>query len=325
MSFSLTSRRGQAELMTLLIGMLGSLGAGSGQTFYVDSVSGADTAGNGTKPSRPFATVNFAVGQCTANSGDTVIVLEGHTETVTTSASGSSLAGAGELNFGVAGVRVIGLGNPGTAPVFNFTTSTGANARVNATGVLLQNLRFHGGIDALTTVLVINGVADVTLRNIVYRDVTGQCTKFLHAANNSDRLTISGFRHIGDSAAGSTHSCTFDGCDDLIFENFHITGNFSTAAVGFITTASARITVRAAGGQPSQVWNQNSADVCFVDTITGSTGNFHGPIHLRLTDNAANVTEAITGATFSLFDDILVCNLAGEKAMLINTTATTDA
>jgi hypothetical protein len=44
-----------------------------------------------------------------------------------------------------------------------------------------------------------------------------------------------------------------------------------------------------------------------------------------LLDNAANVTEAITGATFVTFDPVYVVNLAGEKAMLINTTASTDA
>ena len=47
-------------------------------------------------------------------------------------------------------------------------------------------------------------------------------------------------------------------------------------------------------------------------------------LHLRLTDDANNITEAITGATFCLFDNIWVNNLAGEKAILINWTATTN-
>lgn len=323
-NFGLTSRRNQAQLMTQLIALMSSLGASSGNVFYVDSVAGTDAAGYGDKPSRAYDSINYAVGQCVANNGDVVVVLEAHQEVVTTAPTGSHTT-AGELNLDVAGVRVVGLGSGLAVPEIAVGTATSASVRINANSVWIENLRFTGNLDNITTVLTVNGVTDCVLERLSYRDVTGQCAKFLNAANNSDRLRITTFRHIGDAAAGSTHSCTFDGCDDLIFEDFYIVGNFSTAAVGFITTASLRVTVRSANGRPSQVWNQNSADVCFVDTITGSTGNFSGPLHLRLTDNAANITEAITGATFSLFDDILVCNLAGEKAMLINTTASTDA
>lgn len=304
----------------LVVSGVPTMGMGTmftGNVFWVDSEVGVDSNDgvNGRSKDKPFDTIDYAVGLCTANNGDVIYVMPGHVETV---------ASANALDFDVAGITVIGLGVGSSRPQIN-ATATGSTTRVNANNVWLENLRFTGGIDAVAVALVINGVTDVTLRDIVYQDVTGQCTKFLNAANNSDRLTISNFRHIGDSAAGSTHSMTFDGCDDLVLEDFHIAGNFSTAAVGFITTASARVTVRAANGRPSKVWNQNAADVCFVDTITGSTGDFCGPIHLHLTDNAANITEAITGATFTLYDDIYVCNLANEKAMLINWTASTDA
>lgn len=301
---------------------MGMGGVIAGNVYWVDSNTGTDSNDgvNGRSKDKPFDTIDYAVGIASADGqaskGAIIYVMPGHVETVSS---------ANLLDVDVAGIRVIGLGWGSVMPQINLTTATTASCRVNAAGVWLENLRFTGGIDNITTVLSINGVTDVTLRNIIYQDVTGQCAKFLAAANNSDRLYISNFRHIGDSAAGSTHSMTFGGCDDLVLEDFHIAGNFSTAAVGFITTASARVTVRAANGRPSKVWNQNSADVCFVDTITGSTGDFCGPIHLHLTDNAANITEAITGATFTLYDDIYVCNLAGEKAMLINWTASTDA
>jgi len=312
----LTSRRAASTAMNLLIQMLGAAGVSSGNTYYVDNGAGSNSAGYGGSPGKPLASIDYAVGLCTANNGDTIVAMAGHVETITA---------ANGLDLDVAGIKVVGLGVGASRPRLSVGTVVGAGIRINAASVWLEHVLITGDLDNITTVLTINGVADCVLLNIIYRDVTGQCAKFLHAANNSDRLRITNFRHIGDSAAGSTHSCTFDGCDDLIFEDFHITGNFSTAAVGFITTASARVTVRAANGRPSKVWNQNSADVCFVDTITGSTGDFCGPIHLHLTDNAANITEAITGATFTLYDDIFVCNLAGEKAMLINWTASTDA
>lgn len=297
----------------LFVGGVPLLAGIAGNVFFVDSAIGADGTGYGGSWQKPYDTIDFAVGKCTANNGDIILVAPGHVETV---------AAANGLDFDVAGITVIGLGVGASVPQVNATATT-STTRINAASVWLQNLLFTGGIDAVAVNLVINGVADVYLKDILYRDVTGQSTKFLHAADGSDRLTIDGIRHIGDSAAGSTHSMTFDGCDDLVIKGeVHLFGNFSTAAIGFITTLSARILI-----QPTRanIWNQNAADVCIVDTITGSTGNISGPMSLHLTDNAANITEAITGATFTLYDNIYVCNLAGEKAMLINWTASTDA
>ena len=75
---------------------------------------------------------------------------------------------------------------------------------------------------------------------------------------------------------------------------------------------------------PAYIWNANAADVAIVDTVTASTG-FIGPnINIMMADNTSNITEAVTGATFQVIDPVYVCNLAGEKAMLINWTASTD-
>lgn len=298
-----------AALVTLLAGV-----AGAGNVKYVSNVGsvGADNLSRGDSAASPYATIDYAVGRCQA--GDTIIVLPGHIETVST---------ANGLDFDVAGIKVIFLGEGGNRASVNLT-ATAATIRVNANNVTIVGMLVTGGIDAVVLCIDVNGKTDVTFQDLRYRDVTGQCTLFFKAANNSDRLTIDGVKYFGDSAAGSTHAFQFDGCDDLMFTNFEIVGNFSTAAIGFVTTASAR--VRIDGGKDrSFIWNQNSADVCIVDTVTGSTGNITGDLYLRLTDNAANITEAITGATFSVFDNVWVCNLANEKAMLINWTASTDA
>lgn len=281
----------------------------TGKTLYVHSGTGTLT-GPGTSPLAPYSTIDAAVAQCRANKGDRIIALPGHVETV---------AVANGLDLDVEGIQVIFM--PGASVNLTATAST---IRVNANSVRIDNMLVTGGIDAVALCIDVNGKTDVTFTNLQYRDVTGQCTVFFKAANNSDRLTINGVFYLGASAAGSTHAFQFDGCDDLHLTNFEIVGNFSTAAIAFITTASAR--VRIDGGRDrSFIWNQNSADVCIVDTITGSTGNITGDLYLRLTDNAANITEAITGATFSVFDNVWVCNAVNEKAMLINWTASTDA
>lgn len=297
-----------------------------GTIFYVSSVERSQPNGairNGTSradgrsPATPYATLAAALSS-TSNpeleAGDTIILMPGHVETVAT---------ANGVDITTANIRILGAGRGANRPQVNFT-ATDATFRVNANGVEIENIQFTGGIDAVVLCIDVNGKTDVAFRNCSYRDVTGQCTVFFKAANNSDRLIMEGWRYLGDAAAGTTAAFRFDGCDDLHMTDFEIVGNFGTSAIQFLTTASARIRIDG-GPTRSFIWNQNAADVCIVDTVTGSTGNITGDLYLRVTDNAANITEAITGATFSVFDNVWVCNAVNEKAMLINWTASTDA
>src|SRR3990167_6616020 len=67
--------------------------------FYVDSVSGSNSF-DGSWDS-PYATFDFAVGKCTANKGDTIVLKQGHAETI---------IAAGGVTVDVAGINVVGLG-----------------------------------------------------------------------------------------------------------------------------------------------------------------------------------------------------------------------
>ena len=90
---------------------------------------------------RFFATIDAAVGACTANAGDVIYVMPGHTETVI-KASG--------LDLDVAGITIIGIGTGSLRPTINFTTVVGADMDVVAANVTIQNILFTGGKDALT-------------------------------------------------------------------------------------------------------------------------------------------------------------------------------
>ena len=80
----------------------------TGRVFYVHS-SGSDSAQAGETAAAPFATLDFAIGQCSANNGDLIYVMPGHAETLTA---------AGQLDFDIAGVRAQGLGWGTTRPTF---------------------------------------------------------------------------------------------------------------------------------------------------------------------------------------------------------------
>ena len=279
-----------------------------GNVFWVDS--GAGSNGNKGTFDRPFSTIDYAVGRCTADNGDIIFVKPGHTETV---------IAAGGLDLDVAGIAVIGLGTGSLRPTVNFTTATTADMDVDAANISVYNILFTGGIDALAGPIDVNA-ADFALVNCEWRDVTGQATDVILADANADRLLIDGHLHRGAAAAGGASAIALTGMDNPTIRNFRIVGNFSVGAIDIRTTAAVDVAIH-----DGYVWTKNAADIAVVDTVTASTGRIGPNLNIMLTDNAANITEAVTGATFHLFDPIYVCNLAGEKAMLINTTASTDA
>lgn len=279
-----------------------------GQVFWVHSGSGSN--GNKGTFDRPFATIDYAVGQCTANRGDVIMVKAGHTETVTAAAG---------LDLDVAGIAIVGLGAGSNRPTVNFTTATTADMDVDAANITVYNILFTGGIDALAGPIDVNA-ADFAMLNCEWRDVTGQATDVIIADANADRLYIDGWFHNGAAAAGANSGIALIGMDNPVIKNFKMIGNFAVSAIDCRTTAVVDLDI-----SQGYVWTKNAADICIKDTVTGSTGKVGPGLYFMLTDNAANITESITGATFHQFGDIMVCNLAGEQAMAINTTASTDA
>lgn len=287
-----------------------------GKVFWVGNsaslLQGERAASNGNKGGflDPFASIDFAVGNCVANRGDIILVRPGHTETVTA---------AGGLDLDVAGIAVIGLGSGSNRATVNFTTAVGADMDVDAANITVVNLLFTGGIDALTGPIDVNA-ADFRLIDCEYRDVTGQATDVIVADANADRLLIDGYFHNGAAAAGGASAIALIGMDNPVIRNFRIVGNFSVGAIDIRTTAAVDVDI-----YNGYIWTKNAADIAIVDTITASTGKIGPDLNIMLTDNAANITESITAATCHQFGPIMVCNLAGEQAMAINTTASTDA
>ena len=300
-----------AQLM-LLAGVMG--GMPPGNVYFVDSgaANAADNPGAGTRE-QPFATINWAMSNAnsplTANRGDILLLHPRHVETVTAAAG---------LNLNIARASVIGMGNGAMKPQINFTTAVGADMDVSAAGILMWNILFTGGIDALTGPIDVNA-ADFSLLDCEYRDVTGQCTDCIVTDANATRMMIDGLVYRGATAAGTNAGIALVGTASVTIRNFWMDGNFAVGGIDVRTTALTDLTI-----QRGYFRTRNSADIFLVDTITGSTGLIGPDIQIRLQDNAANITEAITGATFVLFDPIYVVNAANEKGLLINWVASAD-
>ena len=286
-----------------------------GKVFWVYNGTTLDTGhkagSNGNKGTfnAPFATLDYAVGQCRANKGDIIFLKPGHSETL----SATSVA------VDVAGIAIVGLGQGSNRPTFN-ATATGSIFPVSAANVLVHNILFTGGVDAVVSMISVSA-ADVVLSSVEVRDVTGEIVVGILTTASADRLLVDGFVYDGAVGDGATAAIALVGGDRIEIKNFNIDGDFSVSAIDVRTTAATRLSVH-----DGKFYNRDAAvDTVIKDTITASTGIMGPNLIISLEEHAANVTEAITGATFRVIDNVYVVNLDNEKAMLINWTASTDA
>lgn len=120
------------------------LGYVAGTTYYVDSTNSAasDTAARlGTSRDEPFATLDYAIGRCTASKGDTIVLMPGHAETTTA------------IALDVAGVRIVGLGYGRNRPTLTATTAASDLINVTAANCQLHNVRLVGAASGNTSLL----------------------------------------------------------------------------------------------------------------------------------------------------------------------------
>lgn len=288
-----------------------------GNVYWVNSTSvlpdkgrGGSNGNKGTYNS-PFSTVAYAVTQCKSARGDIIICMPGHAETIA--------AAAGITFTSITGVAVIGLGRGSMRPTFNFT-ATASTITINAANTSFMNCLFTGGIDAVVSPLVISA-ADCVIESCEIRDVTGQVTDGILTTAGANRLRILNHTHKGDTVAGTNAAIAIVGGDGIEITANVIDGNFAVGCVDVRTTATTNLYMHDCG----RMYTRNSADIILIDTVTGSTGQIGPNINSRLTDNAANITEAFTGATFVYMQPLPIVNLAGESSINSNITASTDA
>ena len=297
-----------------------------GKVFWVDNsaLGTGDTMKSGSNSNKgtyndPFSTLDYAVGQCRANKGDIIFLKPGHAETL----SATSVA------VDVEGIAIVGLGQGSNRPTFN-ATATGSIFAISAANVLVHNLLFTGGVDAVVSMISISA-ADVVLSSIEVRDVTGEIVVSVLTTADANRLIIDGFIYDGATGDGATAAIAIVGGDRIEIKNFILDGDASVALIDVRTTATTRLWVH-----DGQFYSREAADdTVLQDTITGSTGVIGPNLMINLEEHAANITEALTGVTFRYFGggetaglngaSILVCNLDGESAMTINKVQSTDA
>ncbi len=210
----------------------GGIPATTGNVFFVDSGAANAADGNAaTSPSSPAATIDGAIGKCTANNGDQIIVMPGHSE-----------SGFGTITMDVAGVSVFGLGQAFTRPQLVYTATT------DLVSIVASNCRWSNIIHVAGVAEVVSGI-----------DISGPGSATATEHNEVDhcRWTFSatGFEFaemmvLGDGGTDSANYCNIhdnwfeaeilDGCgtailiDDCNFTQIvsnRFSGDFNTPVI----------------------------------------------------------------------------------------------
>ncbi len=257
----------------------------TGNVFYVGSaVSGAtDSGAGGLTPERPYATIDFAIGNCTSNNGDVIFVMPSHAETLTA---------AGQCVFDVAGVKVIGWGVGTTRPTITFGTATTADVDIDAANVYISGLRFVSDVNSLAVMLDVNA-GNFTVENCDFiTSSTKECMCFVDLATTVDDFIFRDcYFHQPTDPAGSDGNAS-TGCfyfvdsENILIENCRFFGNFETSIFHNKTTAASELWIIDCYG--SQL-NTGVADI--ADILAATTG---GMVRCSwMVPAAAEITEAV--------------------------------
>lgn len=207
----------------------GQLPQSNGGYWFVNSVTGLN--GNPGTFDAPFATLAYALSQSQLAVGDTIVLLEGHSETVS--------AAAGIL-AATAGVNIFGFGLGAGAPTLTFATSTAATLRITGANVSIQGLRFVNGVASLATMLDIKGVNANVVGNAFVQGASTTGLSFIDfagvAANAADGAKILGNTFYAPAAGNYNHAIGLNTVQDNVeIAGNYIYGNFALSGIHNVT------------------------------------------------------------------------------------------
>jgi len=274
------------------------------QPIFVDSNTGSDD-NDGTNPEQPLATLADAFDSSKVGTNGIVIVLPGHSESVTAAAG---------IDADIAGVHVLGLGEGSGRPTFNVSTATTADIDIDAANITFENMVFDlTGIDAVAGGIDVNA-ANFTLKKseVVISDGSGQAVVGVLGDANADDLTVEDCLFRGSADAGPAACIRIIGSDHPVIKNNILYGDFSVSPIENVTTACTRVFIE---GNDMDNYNANDFGITLVATTDGSI-RYNT---IRVATNG-QVTFITAGNDCQLYENYGV-NADGETGMLEGTTS----
>ena len=235
-----------------------------GEIFWVNSTAvlakGASAGSDGNKGDykHPFATIDYAVGRCTANRGDIIMVMPGHSEDI-----GADSA----LDLDVAGVAVVGLGTGTARPDLNFSATDGT-VEMDAANCTLYNLTLTADVGAVVVGVNIDA-AGCTIDNCEFNfNETGDDFKTMIDVDTVSGFHLTNSSLIGeDNVAGAITGLRLDTATQAVIKGNFFMNEWSTAAIKGEGAADVQILI-----QDNVIYNADTTGGEVIDLDAASTG-----------------------------------------------------
>lgn len=205
----------------------------AGNVYFVDSgatnATDANDGEHGNSWEMPFATLDYAVGKCTANQGDVILVQQGHAE---------DLTATNVIDVDVAGVTILGMGIGEDRPTFTYDHAD-ALFTIGASNVTIKGLRFMPSVTIVTNAISV----ETTLQGILIEDCefapgeagdgTDEFVDTLSFVSTDDDCIVRKCVFRTHSACNGAASAitTLAACDRMLIEDNIFVGAYSTAAI----------------------------------------------------------------------------------------------
>ena len=249
---------------------------------------------------RPFSTLDYAIGKCTASRGDIIVCMPGHAE---------NLAAAAAITSDVAGVAVIGLGTGSLRPKFSFTTAATADWNITANNLSFYNICFEANFADVAAALDVSGVTGLSFEECYFTEAGTDLNyvNVIDIATGASEISFTNCKFITSDAANDSHiTGTNPAIDKLFISNCYFAANTAQTAVvpllDFGSGAVTNVVIKDCH------FRSNIDDAQFIYSTSGSCSGLISNCYFSSIDTAGAITAAIDFTGGHTFE----CYVAGE-------------
>jgi hypothetical protein len=273
-----------------------------GTIWYVDSNNGS-TSYSGREKDRALTTLEGAL--AVASAGDTIIIAENHSETIT---------GAGGIALDLAGIRIVGQGHGNRKPTFLMDGATTVNGLVSAADIRLENCIFNAGHADINNCFQVAAKGfTVSGCEFVENTATENWEEIFEVVsttdNIADRLTILDCKVLGADTGNNMLLLTASDIDRLTIQGCEV--QLGSANEPFIEAVTGKDLSNVMIGGPKgrgNTFNRAGSTASPVLILTDTTETNTGLIANNLIGCADTQTQTLAIATceFRYFENYLV-------------------
>ena len=259
-----------------------------------DGIAGSN--GNDGSFLRPFSTLDYAIGRCTASRGDVIALMPGHAE---------NISAASGITSDIAGVAVVGLGAGTLRPKFSFTAAAATHV-ISAANCSFYNIQWEANFLDVTTGLDVSGVDGLSFENCYFTDA-GSNLNFIDTidlATGADDISFVGCKFIGEDAQNDSF-ITGVAHDKFYISDCQFQSNVAQAAVVGLIESSGNVT---------NMWIKNSA---FRSNVDGAlfldfNGTANSGVISDCNFSSIDTADAVTAGFDVTGAHVFECYVAGE-------------